>query len=411
MSLRNKEGKTKINYQISSPWLKKIIVGLDFFGYSLEKIFKKNQDKDGELKEALRSQKIKKVLLLKPEGIGDLLCATPAVSAIKRNLPRSTITVLCSTLTAPLLRFNPKVDKVFSLDLFWLSPLHLKVSLKSAWKILKSIWQLRKQHFDLIVDFRGDPRNILFILFLDGKYRLSYINQGLGFLLTNKVLESGEKQHIVERNLYLLGKFFPRPKNPKLELFLDKKSRKNSQKILKENSLFPKDRIIAVHIGFTSPKKAWRIENFLKLIKNLNNLYPHKKIALVGTREDKKNAEALIKTCGSPKVIDLTGKLKLLETAWLIKRSDLTIACDSGLAHMATALGTPVVDLIGPSDPVVWGPYDGERLTLHKNLPCSPCVFKVYGSRCLYRKYRCMDIITTEEVAQKIELILTPHEH
>jgi len=395
----------KIKYQIGSLFLKRVIAALDFFGYSLEKILKRNQDMDHKFREDLKDLKIKKVLLLKPEGIGDLLCATPAISLIKRNLPDSRITILCSSSTAPLVKFNPRVDRLCPLDFFWMRQKPSRINLKTVWEIFESAWQLRKEHFDLIIDFRGDPRNILFISLLGGKYRLSYVNQGLGFLLTNKLLESNKKQHIVDRNLHLLKKFFPGAGKPKLELFIDKKSKKKSQKILPENNLSPKERIISVHLGSTSSKKAWEIENFIELIKNLVSAYSHK-IALIGTKGDQKSTKAILNSLKSPKIIDLTGKLKLLEVARVIKQSALAITCDSGITHMAVAVGTPVIDLIGPSDPLVWGPYGGEKLVIHKSLPCNPCIFKVYSHKCLYNEYRCMDLITVEDVFKKVRKVI-----
>lgn len=361
---------------------------------------------DHKFREDLKNLKIKKILLLKPEGIGDLLCVTPAISLIKNNLPHSQITILCSPSTAPLVQFNPKVDHVFPLDLFWMRQKPTKINFKIFWTIFQAVLRLKKEHFDLVIDFRGDSRNILYLSLLGGKYQLSYINQGLGFLLANKVTEHTKKQHIVDRNLHLLKSFFQIKDTPKLELFINKQSKRKAEKILQENGLSPKAKIIAIHIGYTSPKKAWQTENFVNLIKHLVANYPHIKIAILGTNEDTENAKTIIRSLENPHVIDLTGKLKLLETAWVIKKSFLLIACDSGLTHIAVALNIPTIDLIGPSDPLIWGPYRKEKSIIYKSLPCSPCLFKVYTRKCLFNNYRCINLITVGDVLEKIKSMI-----
>ena len=92
--------------------------------------------------------------------------------------------------------------------------------------------------------------------------------------------------------------------------------------------------------------------------------------------------------------------LSLNELAAVLRKCDLYVGNDSGVTHLAAAVGIPVVALFGPTDPRVWGPRGDKVLTVYKGLECSPCSReKMRGCK----NQRCMEEISVEEVYRRIK--------
>ena len=110
------------------------------------------------------------------------------------------------------------------------------------------------------------------------------------------------------------------------------------------------------------------------------------KIALVGSPDERGVAKRVSAAMKYP-VLDLTGRLSLLEVGALLEMSDLFIGNDSGLMHMASATKTRTVAIFGPTDPRRTGPYNPLATTVQADLGCMPC----------FRK-RCRDLLCMEQV-------------
>ena len=95
----------------------------------------------------------------------------------------------------------------------------------------------------------------------------------------------------------------------------------------------------------------------------------------------------------------------MAETAGLVARSRLFIGPDTGLAHLAAAVGVPTVVLFGPGDHLKWGVSDATHAIVRKDLPCSPCSLFGYHKPC--RTIACMKEIEVEDVVAACRQILT----
>jgi heptosyltransferase II len=100
----------------------------------------------------------------------------------------------------------------------------------------------------------------------------------------------------------------------------------------------------------------------------------------------------------------MIGKLKLNESAALIKRSDILISPDSGSAHLAAAVGTKTITLFGPTDDIRWRPYGpkNKQMIIKDHISCAPCGIL---NNCK-KKIKCMTNLKIEEIIKKIEEIL-----
>lgn len=122
-------------------------------------------------------------------------------------------------------------------------------------------------------------------------------------------------------------------------------------------------------------------------------------IVIIGSSADTAYAAALTEKIG-PAAVNLCGRLPLAQTATLCHKAKILVGPDSGIAHLAVAVGTPTVAIFGPSDPAKWGPPQscGEAVSIA--LPCSPCSIFGYTKPCT--NYECMAGITAEQITTAI---------
>jgi heptosyltransferase I len=112
--------------------------------------------------------------------------------------------------------------------------------------------------------------------------------------------------------------------------------------------------------------RNWNVENYAAIIRQLRDRYGYTVVLTGGHSELERDYAAKLSAGGDDGVIDLIGKSSLQELAALIQRADLVICPDSGPAHVATAVGTPVVGLYATSNPARTGPYLSQDLTVNR---------------------------------------------
>ena len=127
-------------------------------------------------------------------------------------------------------------------------------------------------------------------------------------------------------------------------------------------------------------------------------------IAVVAPMPSVMQSTAEIVTAGGPRVRDMTGtdlRIGILAMA----AADVAISNDSGLMHIAAALGTPTMGIFGPTSPLLWGPLNGLAATVRTKtvVPCQPCHRPV----CKMNDHRCMRDIPPSEVAEIAERVLS----
>lgn len=131
----------------------------------------------------------------------------------------------------------------------------------------------------------------------------------------------------------------------------------------------------------------------------------HMKPVIIGSAREKAYADAILREAGESSTVNLCGRLSLGQTATLCKTAAAVIGPDSGIAHLAVALGTPAIVLFGPSDPAKWGPPEGSGKAIRNPLPCSPCSIFGYTKPC--RRYECIDGITDAQIMEALRETLS----
>jgi ADP-heptose:LPS heptosyltransferase len=138
------------------------------------------------------------------------------------------------------------------------------------------------------------------------------------------------------------------------------------------------------------------VEKFLDLIARITVHLGFKIILLIGPAEREYLGSGLELMRSSNPV--WAENLSLIHVASLLERCQCYIGADSGITHLAAAVGIPTIALFGPTDPRIWGPRGEKVAILRKNVSCSPCAPEDL-ERCDHR--RCLDLIPVEEVMEK----------
>jgi lipopolysaccharide heptosyltransferase I len=329
-----------------------------------------------------------KVLILKPSSLGDIIHALPVLRLIKQQRPHWKVHWWIAEHFAPIL----EMDR----DVAALHHFHRNGwgTIGGLWRGLRQLHQLRKEHFDVVIDLQGLARSALFSWVANGSYTigLHQHREGAAAFYDVAIERPTLQTHAVDwcqKVLPALGlksecKFEWIPSKPWI-----------AKKIAGQGYLSSK-RWIALCPGARWPSKQWPLESFSRLMEEFNG-DPQVHFVVVGGANDKSagNQLGVHKRC-----LDLTGQTTLPELVEWLRKCDVLVTNDTGPMHIAAAVGTSTVSLFGPTDPHRTGPYQARKNVLHRtNLDCVPC-FQRYCTRAVDRE--CLQEISPVQVFQAI---------
>ncbi|MBI4723400.1 MAG: glycosyltransferase family 9 protein [Candidatus Stahlbacteria bacterium] len=329
------------------------------------------------------NKKIKIVISIWP-GIGDVVFTTPALRILRKKMPNSHITALVwSKGGKEVLSNNPNIDEIIN---------------GSNIKITTLIAKLK--NYDIGIQC-SQPVQFIFQL-AKIKKRISFNGNPLWWAYP----VSSNEFHSTEYYLQAIDKIDDTimRDNYKWDIFPTPNDNDIAKKLL--NGLHPP--IIAIHPGARNNKnKKWSKNKFISLCKALSE---KANILLIGGKADYKLCHYI---ATQTKATNIAGKLTLLQTAALIKKCNLFIGHASGPTYLANAVGTPIVAILGPDNPVNFGPIGENVKIITPKLKCAPCLHFYrnfcWGLRIRYIPIcRAMRSITVEEVLQTCHHLLNP---
>ena len=323
---------------------------------------------------------MKKFLIINPFGIGDVLFTTPVIKAIKGHYPSSFIGYWSNLRVKPILESNPQINKIFALSRGDLKKIYQESFLKGAWSALKLAWEIKKEHFDICLDFSLDHRYSLFAKIMGIGRRVGFNYKGRGRFLTHRLdIDGYHDKHVVEYYLELL-KFLDIPVNGK-ELFLavSQDNELKAKNILAACGIEENDLVIGVAPGAggswgkDAAYKHWPALKFAQVANKLMDEFKAK-VVILGDASERQIAEVMVHAMRN-KPIDLTSKTGLEVLPGIIKHCNLLITNDGGPMHMAVALGVSSVSVFGPVSEAVYGPYPEHKnhVVLKWDMACRPC--------------------------------------
>lgn len=339
---------------------------------------------------------VRRVLLIRLDHLGDVLLTTPAIKSLKKQFPHVRVTMLVKEWSYEAIKNNRHIDKIIVFNSFWTIPREECKKSVGVSGIVRLIRQLRGEHFDLTIDFKGDFRNILVAYLAGAKRRISYAVRGGGFLLTDIVpYEPGI--HEIDKNLKLLTPLRVNSENSSMELCFDKEDMATVQSIFAQKGIDSKRRTIALHPGGGSEYKCWGGEKFITIAEELTKDSPANVLIFAGHYE-RRAFQGVEKPARG---IFVMPDLSVCQMAAAFKKCDLLVCNDSGPMHMGFAVGTPTVAIFGPTFPNRFGPKDlRKNRVVRLQLPCSPCWHPDKALEC--RERNCLKRIEIDDVLTAI---------
>ena len=335
---------------------------------------------------------MKKVLIVRLSAIGDVVMASPLISAFKSTYPDAQVSWLVEAASKPVIEANTDLDEVIVWPRGkWNQDLKNRRYLKFIRQLWSFVRDLRKKKFDMAVDAQGLLKSGLWVFMSGADTKIGLgSREGSRYLMTRVVDRKNADNRIssqyrlLAENLGLdLGDF-------KMKISLSPEAKNYAEEFsggLTTN--------YAVFCPFTTrPQKHWLEERWRELADHLIDKF-ELTVVLLGGPDDKEAGER-IATPHHPRIRNMAGKTTVQEAAALIKGSSLLIGVDTGLTHMGFALNVPSLALFGATLPysdtkgmpggVLYHPHD-----------CSPC----RRSPTCDGLFPCMGAITVQEVMEK----------
>jgi heptosyltransferase-3 len=357
---------------------------------------------------------VRRILAICTSHIGGVLLITPALEILHQFFPSAEISVLVRKGTDAVLRNNPVIKHIFlDGEITGNQQMHQRTRRSLARRIsqvpegLKLVGKLRRQKFDLAVNFSGSDRAAI-VAFLSGaKERVGYTLKG-GFagkkwLFTQLYPRPSQVQHNVLQHTSLafevarsyIGNSAAMPcVGP---LVLHPPAEDMAWAKAEWQKLGGQSPRILIHPASRVHYKCWAGEKWARVIEELT-FRTKGNVLMTGSPDPKEHeiVKTILDTCNAKPAV-LLGCLTLNQLAALIMQSDLFLGVDSAPMHIAAAVGTAVVALFGPSMDARWGPWGSGHRVIRR--PCA-CLESKKSSCSAGQIARCMAEIPTEEVYQ-----------
>jgi lipopolysaccharide heptosyltransferase II len=358
---------------------------------------------------------LRRILVINPFGIGDVLFSTPLIKNLRFYYPKTFIAVAVQKKVAPVLENNPNINKIIYFSRGDFKELSRQSKFKAFVLLLRMLGETKRHNFDLCIDLSLEHRYSLFLKFLGVRQRLGFNYKQRGRFLTQRIdIDGYENKHVVEYHLELLQLLGIKPVFKKLELFLKQEEKSWAEAFLVKNGALKDDLIVGItpgggaSWGEQSYLKHWSAKNYARVADELADRFGAKIIIFAGT-SDRIIAESVIQMMRQP-VIDMIARTDLRQFMALIGQCKLIITNDAGPLHIAAALGIKSISIFGPVNEQVYGPYPPhpDNVVIKKDFSCRPCYRKFRVPKCNYNQ-QCLEQITVQEVFREAEELIRSH--
>ncbi|MEF3273343.1 MAG: glycosyltransferase family 9 protein [Chloroflexus sp.] len=314
----------------------------------------------------------RRVLIIKPDHLGDLLLATPALAALRAALPSALITALVGPWAAPMWQRLPELDVIMTLPFPAFDRNAAKPAPFAPYALLvREAWRLRQHRYDVALVLRDDHWWGAALAMLAG------IPQRIGFAhplcrpFLSQALPYDPRQHVTRQALDLVAALTGQPLTLTPLRFSPATDARAWAAAWEQHHLRPHEQLIIIHPGTGGPTKHWLDSYWIDLIATIKR--PHRRIVLTGSPAERTRLAPI--AAAQPDTLVLCTDLTIDRLAALLGRATLVIGVDSGPLHIAVSQGVPTIHLFGPSDPRrfrPWGDPQRQRV-ISAGLACSPC--------------------------------------
>lgn len=329
---------------------------------------------------------IKKILCIKPRGIGDILLSTIVLENLRNHFPDSEIHYLTEEFAKRAVENNPFVSKILTFN--------------KKDSVLSIIKKIRKEKYNLLFDFWSNPKTAQITLLSGAKRRVGFEKRGRKYAYNYRGLNGTMGKHSAEDNLVLL-KACSIPIISKRIMYQTSEKEKEFADIFFNNV----NRTTESKLVGIIPSGGWESKRcdpvkWVQICNKINENYNVQFLILWGPG-DEIDAQKIFESL-QPIAI-LIPKSTFGELSALIEKCDLIIANDSGPMHASAALGKPTLGIFGPTNPEAHRPYsDDSGFVIHSKLHCIIC----NKLKCPYG-HECMIDLPVEDIISQINKLLS----
>jgi lipopolysaccharide heptosyltransferase II len=338
---------------------------------------------------------VERVLIVKLRSIGDTVLSTPSLTALRRFLPKAQIDILLENWVAPVLDGFNEIDNVISIG-------------KGTSERLRVTSKLRTQRYDVGFNLHGGTTATFLTRASGARHRVGLENYQYSFLY-NHLLSSpvdfwGRSDlHSAEQQLALLGSVgVPVNDPPRTHLAVTDEALTAVEKKLANASDILESHLALLHPSTAFFTKQWPVANFAETAEYLAGI--GFRVVAISSKNENAVLHDLIARASVP--ITVFDDLSLPEITALASKASVFVGNDSGIAHIAAAVGTPSVVIFGSSNRVHWHPWtDAPNEMVFTPFDCQPCPgyeCKVYGTP------RCIIEVPPSAVFTALERVLSP---
>ncbi|MFN2498918.1 MAG: glycosyltransferase family 9 protein [Pyrinomonadaceae bacterium] len=338
-------------------------------------------------------EEVHRVLVVRLRSIGDTVLSTPSLSALKRFLPYARIDILLEDWVAPVLEGFPHVDNVITTE---------RGNLTSRARVAR---QLRASHYDVVYNLHGSTTATFLTRATGATHRVGYETYQYSWLHNHRSPSSSflwgrNKTHSVEQQLALLGwTGVPVSDRPPTHLAVTEVANNTIAARLREQGIEAAP-FVVIHPAAAFDTKQWAASNFARVADELASRRMF--IVAISGKNQLPIVEELRRN-STAEILPLTN-LSLPEVTALLARARLFVGNDSGVAHMAAAVGTPSVIVFGSSNTAHWQPWArvASEFVLEE-MDCQPC----HGYFCeKFEQPECIKRVPVDRVMAATERVL-----
>ena len=333
------------------------------------------------------------ILVTRADRIGDLVLSTPVISELRKRFPRARISALTFKENRQVLEGNPFLDEVILYDK------------KGAQKNLFGNWKFARmlsgKKFDAVIHLHATNRMHIVSRLAGIPVRIGWDRRAawaLTYVFPDTKKEG--KKHEAEYNFDLLAPLGVKyPASLELYFPVTFEAEAAVRGLFEKFKISPDKPLIILSPSASCPSKRWPAERFGQLADALHSRSAVQ-FAAIGTEADRPLIQRLQASSRSG-VLDLSGRLDLSMLGALLKHASLLISNDSGPAHIAAAVGTPVISIFGRRQPGLsparWRPLGPRSRFIWKDVGCDPCL----AHECQIH-FLCHDVVSVEDVLKEI---------
>ncbi|MDP6543955.1 MAG: glycosyltransferase family 9 protein [Phycisphaerae bacterium] len=335
----------------------------------------------------------RRVLIIKPSALGDVITAMPVLRGLKRTFPHCRVSWLVNTNCAALISHDSDLDEIVGFDRGRMGKAWRSVS--AAGLVVSFLWNLRRSHFDWVLDLQGLLRSGIFTRATGAAVRTGFASarEGAAWFYNHRF--APEALHTVDRNIELARHLGIDARSDDMTLQIAPEGQEFADDFLRTNNLRTGGFLVCV------PPTRWETKLYPSRHwqRVISAMTERTTVVLMGAPGDRDLCQTAMRNAGAG-AINLAGQTRITQLVAMIAASGGVICGDSAAALIAPAVGVKSVVLIGPTRPERTGPYRSGRAIV-ADIPCGGCLRK----RCSH--ISCMQIIDPDEVIEAADAMLT----